>query len=90
MIKRKIHNKRGIFKTEIRFDYQGADLNFGILVLVFGILVLENLSKIRKQWLIDVSEEPNMRSATLDTEGSLKHILIDVSLFLMFLADRKR
>ena len=35
LIKRKMHNKREIFKNEIFVDYQWTHLNFGVLVLHF-------------------------------------------------------
>ena len=35
-IKREMYNKRGFFKNEICLDCQCANLNFDILVLIFG------------------------------------------------------
>ena len=35
LIKRKMHNKKGIFKIKIVLNYQWANLNFDILVLIF-------------------------------------------------------
>ena len=43
----------------------------------------------RKKWLINVSEDLDMRSTTLDNGRSLKQIFIGVSLFLVFLGDRE-
>ena len=40
-------------------------------------------------WLINVSEEPDMINATLDNGGSLRQLIIGVSLFLAFQAIRK-
>ena len=40
----------------------------------------------RKKWLINVNEEPNMINATLDIGRSLRQIIIDVSLFLAFMS----
>ena len=42
----------------------------------------------RKKWLINVSEEPDMINTTLDNGRSLRQ-LISVSLFLAFQAIRK-
>ena len=39
--------------------------------------------------LSNVSEDPDVRNATLDTGRSLKQILIGLSLFLVFLTNRK-
>ena len=36
LIIRKMQNKTNIFKIEIFLDYQRANLNFDILVLIFG------------------------------------------------------
>ena len=42
----------------------------------------------RKKWLINLSEEPGMINATLDTGRSLRQIIIGVSLFRAFQAIR--
>ena len=47
------------------------------------------MSKMRKKWLIIVGEDPKMRNAMLDTRRSMKQILLGVSLFVVFLANRK-
>ena len=41
LIKREVYNKGGFFKNEICFDYQRANLNFDILVLIFGCHLAE-------------------------------------------------
>ena len=41
LIKRKMHHERGIFKIKIVFNCQGANLNFDILVLIFGCHLAE-------------------------------------------------
>ena len=41
----------------------------------------------RKKWLINVSEEPDMINATLDIGRSLKQIIIGVSFFFAFQGD---
>ena len=46
-------------------------------------------SKMRKKWLINVSEEPAMINTTLDNGRSLRQPFIGVSLFLAFAAIRK-
>ena len=43
----------------------------------------------RKNWLINVSEEPDMTNTTLDNGRSLRQLVIGVSLFLAFKAIRK-
>ena len=43
----------------------------------------------RKKWLINVSEEPDMINTTLDNARSLRQLIIGVSLFLSFQAIRK-
>ena len=43
----------------------------------------------RKNWLINVSEEPDMTNTTLDNGRSLRQLIIGVSLFLAFQAIRK-
>ena len=43
----------------------------------------------RKTWLINVSEEPDMINTTLDNRSSLGQLIIVVSLFLAFQAIRK-
>ena len=43
----------------------------------------------RKKWLINVSEEPNMINTTLDNGRSLRQFIIGVSVFLAFQAIRK-
>ena len=43
----------------------------------------------RKKWLINVSEEPDMINTTLDNGTSLRQLIIGVSLFLAFQAIRK-
>ena len=43
----------------------------------------------RKKWLINVSEKPDMINAILDNGRSLGQIIIGVSLFLAFQAIRK-
>ena len=43
----------------------------------------------RKKWLINVSEESDMISITLDNGRSLRQLIIGVSLFLAFQAIRK-
>ena len=43
----------------------------------------------RKKWLINVSEEPDMINTTLDNGRSLRQLVIGVSLFLAFQAIRK-
>ena len=41
LIKRKMNNKRGIFKIKIGLNYEWANLNFDILVLIFGCHLAE-------------------------------------------------
>ena len=41
LIKRKMHNKRGIFKIKIVLNYQWTNLNFDILILIFGCHLAE-------------------------------------------------
>ena len=41
LIKHEMHNKRGFFKNEICLDCQRADLNFDIMVLIFGCHLAE-------------------------------------------------
>ena len=43
----------------------------------------------RKQWPINVSEEPDMINSTLDNRRSLRQLIIRVSVFLAFQATRK-
>ena len=43
----------------------------------------------RKKWLINVSEEPDMINTTLDNGRSLRQVIIGVSMFLAFQAIRK-
>ena len=43
----------------------------------------------RKNWLINVSKEPDMTNTTLDNGKSLRQLIIGVSLLLAFLAIRK-
>ena len=43
----------------------------------------------RKKWLINVNEEPDMINITLDNGRSLRQLIIGVSLFLAFQAIRK-
>ena len=43
----------------------------------------------RKNWLINVSEEPGMTNTTLDNGRSLRQLIIGVSLLLAFLGIRK-
>ena len=43
----------------------------------------------RKNWLINVSEEPDMTNTTLDNGRSLRPLIIGVSFFLAFQAIRK-
>ena len=43
----------------------------------------------RKKWLINVSEEPEIINITLDNGRSLRQLIIGVSLFLSFQAIRK-
>ena len=43
----------------------------------------------RKNWLINVNEEPGMTNTTLDNGRSLRQLIIGVSLLLAFLAIRK-
>ena len=43
----------------------------------------------RKKWLINVSEEPDMINTTLDNGRSLGQLIIGVSFFLAFQAIRK-
>ena len=43
----------------------------------------------RKNWLINVSEEPDMINTTLDNGRSLRQLIISVSFFLAFQAIRK-
>ena len=38
----------------------------------------------RKKWLINVSEEPDMINSTLDNGRSVKQLIIGISLFLAF------
>ena len=40
----------------------------------------------RKKWLINVSEEPDMINTTLDNGRSLRQLIIGVSFFLAFQA----
>ena len=47
------------------------------------------ISKMRKNWLINVSEEPDMTNTTLDNERSSRQIIIGVSFFFAFQAIRK-
>ena len=44
----------------------------------------------RKKWLINLSEEPDMINNTLDNGRSLRQLIICVSFFLAFQAIRKR
>ena len=44
----------------------------------------------RKRWLIDVSEEPDMINTTLDNGRSLRQLIVRVSFFLAFQAIRKK
>ena len=44
----------------------------------------------REKWLINVSEEPDMINTTLENGRSLRQFIIGVSLFLAFLAIRKK
>ena len=46
-------------------------------------------SKMMKNWLINVSEEPDMTNTTLDNRKILTQLIIGVSLFLAFQAIRK-
>ena len=46
-------------------------------------------SKLRKKWLINVSEEPDTINTTFDNGRSLRQFIIGLSLFLAFLAFRK-
>ena len=49
--KRKLHNKREIFKTEILLEYQWANLNFDISVLIFCCHLAEiRASKVNKRF----------------------------------------
>ena len=41
LIKRKMHNERGIFKIKIVLNYQCDNSNFDILVLIFGCYLAE-------------------------------------------------
>ena len=43
----------------------------------------------RRNWLINVSKEPDMTNTTLDNGKSLRQLIIGVSLLLAFLAIRK-
>ena len=43
----------------------------------------------RKKWLINVGEEPDIINTTLDNGRSLRQLIIDVSLFLAFQAIMK-
>ena len=43
----------------------------------------------RKRWLINVSEEPDLINPTLDNGRSLRQLIIGVSLFLAIQAVRK-
>ena len=43
----------------------------------------------RKKWLINVSEEPDMINTTLNNRRSLRQLIIGVSFFLAFQAIRK-
>ena len=43
----------------------------------------------RKKWLINVSNEPDMINTTLDNGKSLRQLIISVSLLLAFQAIRK-
>ena len=43
----------------------------------------------RKKWLINVSEEPDLINTSLDKRKSLRRLIIGVSLFLAFQAIRK-
>ena len=43
----------------------------------------------RKKWLINMDEAPNMINTTLDNGRSLRQLIIDGSLFLAFEAIRK-
>ena len=43
----------------------------------------------RKKWLINVSEEPDMINTTLDNRRSLRQLIVGVSFFLAFQAIRK-
>ena len=44
----------------------------------------------RKNWLINVGEEPDMTNTTLVNRRRLRQLIIGVSLFLAFQAIRKR
>ena len=52
-------------------------------------LMFWKFSKMRKKWLINVSEEPDLINTTLDKRRSLRQLIIGVSLFLAFQAIRK-
>ena len=43
----------------------------------------------KKKWLINVSEEPDMINTTLDNGRSLRQLIIGVSFFLAFQAIKK-
>ena len=43
----------------------------------------------RKNWLINVSEEPDMTNTTTDNGRSLRQLIVGVSLFFAFQAIRK-
>ena len=43
----------------------------------------------KKNWLINVSEEPNVTNTTLDNRRSLRQLIVGVSLLLAFQAIRK-
>ena len=42
----------------------------------------------RKNWIINVSEEPDMTNTTLDNGKSLKQLIIGVGLFLAYVKFR--
>ena len=43
----------------------------------------------RKKWLININEEPDMINTTLDNRRGLRHLIIGVGVFLAFQAIRK-
>ena len=51
--------------------------------------VCRTFSKMRKEWLINVSEEPDMINIAFDNGKSSRQLIIGVSLFLAFRAIRK-
>ena len=72
-----MHNKIKSVKIEISLDYPCANLNFDIFIYVLAVSwliykcsksdsVLKNVQYVQKRLINIMSEEPDMRKATLD------------------------